>query len=72
MGRAKIGDPIWRLRSGEEPQRSKISKIFEYSALATNDAAEGVVSNIIGLSGFEEVDIGETLQAMEMLNCSPL
>ena len=58
-GRAKIGDPIWRLRSGEEPQRSKISKIFEYSALATNDAAEGVAGNIIGLSGFEEVDIGE-------------
>ena len=70
-GRAKIGDPIWRLRSGEEPQRSKISKIFEYSALATNDAAEGVAGNIIGLSGFEEVDIGETLAGDENVELLP-
>ena len=70
-GRAKIGDPIWRLRSGEEPQRSKISKIFEYSALATNDAAEGVAGNIIGLSGFEEVDIGETLAGNENVELLP-
>jgi GTP-binding protein len=60
-GSAKIGDPIWRLREGNSPERSKVSKIFEYSALATTDSAEGVAGNIIGLSGFEEVDIGETL-----------
>ena len=62
-GSAKIGDPIWRLREGKNPERSKVSKIFEYSALATNDAAEGVAGNIIGLSGFEEIDIGETLSS---------
>ena len=60
-GSAKIGDPIWRLKEGNTPERSKVSKIFEYSALATTDSAEGVAGNIIGLSGFEEVDIGETL-----------
>lgn len=60
-GTAKIGDSVWRLRSDASPERSKVSKIFEYSALSTNDSVEGVAGNIIGLSGFEEVDIGETL-----------
>ena len=60
-GKAAIGDTIWRLRGDAPPLRSKVSKIFEYSALATNDAVEGVAGNIIGLSGFEEIDIGETL-----------
>ena len=60
-GKAAIGDTIWRLRGNAPPLRSKVSKIFEYSALATNDAVEGVAGNIIGLSGFEEIDIGETL-----------
>ena len=60
-GKAEIGDTIWRLRGDAAPLRSKVSKIFEYSALSTNDAVEGVAGNIIGLSGFEEIDIGETL-----------
>ena len=60
-GKAAIGDTIWRLRGDAPPLRSKVSKIFEYSALAPHDAVEGVAGNIIGLSGFEEIDIGETL-----------
>jgi len=60
-GSVRIGDPIWRLRQDQKPERAKVSKVFEYSALATNDASEGVAGNIIGVSGFEEIDIGETL-----------
>ena len=60
-GSVRIGDPVWRLSGENEPERAKVTKVFEYSALSTNDASEGVAGNIIGLSGFEEVDIGETL-----------
>ena len=60
-GSVRIGDPVWRLSGENEPKRAKVTKVFEYSALSTNDASEGVAGNIIGLSGFEEVDIGETL-----------
>ena len=70
-GSAKIGDSVWRLREGHSPERSKVSKIFEYSALATNDSAEGVAGNIIGLSGFEEVDIGETLASNQDVELLP-
>ncbi|MEC7400640.1 MAG: GTP-binding protein, partial [Verrucomicrobiota bacterium] len=64
-GSVKIGDPIWRLQDGSRPEKGKVSKVFEYSALATNDAAEGVAGNIVGIAGFEELDIGETLASSE-------
>lgn len=62
-GRVKLGDTVWRLMKDAKPQRAKISKIFEYSALATTEADDAVAGNIVGLSGFEDVDIGETIAA---------
>ena len=64
-GNVSIGDTVWRLRQDSSPQRAKISKIFEYNALATAEAQQAVAGNIVGLSGFEEVDIGETIAASE-------
>lgn len=62
-GKVSIGDTVWRLMPGEKPQRAKISKVFEYSALATSETNDGIAGNIVGLSGFEDVDIGETIAA---------
>ncbi|MDF1823398.1 MAG: translational GTPase TypA [Verrucomicrobiales bacterium] len=60
-GRVKLGDTVWRLMKDQKPQRAKISKIFEYSALATREVDDAVAGNIVGLSGFEDVDISETI-----------
>ncbi|MCL4154865.1 UNVERIFIED_CONTAM: hypothetical protein GTU68_015821 [Idotea baltica] len=60
-GAVKLGDTVWRLMEGEKPQRAKISKIFEYSALATSEVPSAIAGNIVGLAGFEDVDIGETI-----------
>ena len=64
-GTVRLADVVWRLRKNEPPQRAKISKIFEYNALATTEATEGIAGNIVGLSGFEDVDIGETIATDE-------
>ncbi|MDF1740408.1 MAG: translational GTPase TypA [Verrucomicrobiales bacterium] len=60
-GSVKLGDTVWRLLKDEKPQRAKISKIFEYSALATSEVSEAIAGNIVGLAGFEDVDISETI-----------
>ena len=60
-GSVKAGNPVWRLGENGVSPRAKVTKVFEYSALATQDLSEGVAGNIVGVSGFEEVDIGETL-----------
>ncbi len=64
-GTLQVGDPIWRLSKELDPVQAKATKIFEYAALATNEASEGIAGNIIGLSGFEEVEIGETITSDE-------
>ena len=62
-GKVKAGDPVWRIGENGSSPRSKVTKVFEYSALATQDLSEGVAGNIVGVAGFEEVDIGETLSS---------
>ncbi len=62
-GSVEVGQTVWRLIPGGKPQRAKISKIFEYTALATSEATSGGAGHIVGLSGFEDVDIGETIAA---------
>lgn len=62
-GTVSVGDTVWRLAQGAKPQRAKITKVLEYSALATSEVNSAVAGNIVGLSGFEDVDIGETIAA---------
>lgn len=64
-GRAVKGDTIWLLRKDGTKVRSKISRIFEYTALQTSFAEEAIAGNIVGIAGFEDVDIGETLTMKE-------
>jgi len=70
-GSVKAGNPVWRIGENEVSPRAKVTKVFEYSALATQDLAEGVAGNIVGVSGFEEVDIGETLSGSPDVEAVP-
>ena len=71
-GTIKVGDPVFVLRHAEggKKVRAKITKIFEFTGLGQREVAEANAGNIIGLSGFEEVDIGDTLDIRE--NAHPL
>ncbi|MCP5539994.1 MAG: translational GTPase TypA [Akkermansiaceae bacterium] len=64
-GNVRNGDTVWRIGKDGDRERGKVTKIFEYSALATRDSELGVAGNIVGVSGFEDIDIGDTLGATE-------
>src|SRR5206468_2453284 len=52
--------------------RAKVTKVFEYTGLATQETAVGgVAGNIVGLSGFEDIDIGDTITADEAGHALP-
>ncbi|MCH6256626.1 translational GTPase TypA [Puniceicoccaceae bacterium K14] len=60
-GTVKIGDVIYRLNKDGKRERIKVTKVFEYSGLGSSESVEGVAGTIIGIAGFEEINIGETL-----------
>ena len=66
-GTIKVGDPLFVLRHSEggKKVRAKVTKIFEFTGLGQREVAEAHAGNIIGLSGFEDVDIGDTLDIRE-------
>jgi len=62
-GSIKQGESLYALRKDGKRQRVKITRLFTYSGVKSSDSAEGIAGDIIGLAGFEEIDIGDTLSA---------
>ncbi len=62
-GKIQKGDSLHLIRHDGSRVQAKVTKLFEYSGLQTTDSLVGVAGNIVGLSGFEGVEIGETLVA---------
>lgn len=62
-GEINIGDSVFVTHRDGKKDRAKITKLFEYSGLASTNATVGIAGNIVGLSGFEDIDIGETISA---------
>ena len=65
-GVIKVGDPLFILRHSDGKRvRGKITKVFEFTGLGQREVESATAGNIVGLSGFEDVDIGDTLDIRE-------
>lgn len=62
-GSIKQGETIHALRKDGSKQRVKITKLFTYSSVKDSESIEGIAGDIIGLAGFDDIDIGDTLSA---------
>ena len=60
-GHCNIGDSIVCIHRNGKRDRSVVTKIFEFSGLKSGEAISAEAGNIVGISGFEELSIGETL-----------
>ncbi len=62
-GSVKMGDRVFLLGKTpvEKPKPVKVTKVFQYTTLTTSDSVEGGAGDIVGISGFEDVDIGQTV-----------
>jgi GTP-binding protein len=63
-GTVKLGDRIWLM--GKEPgmpaKPVKVTKVFQYTGTGgSSESAIGTAGDIVGIAGFEDVDIGQTL-----------
>ncbi len=65
-GNIQVGDPVYVIRHSDNQRiRGKITKVFEFTGLGTRENDVAAAGNIVGLSGFEDIDIGDTLTADE-------
>jgi GTP-binding protein len=65
-GTVKVGDPVFVIRNADGKRvRAKVTKIFEFTGLGTAEAPTGEAGNIVGISGFEDIDIGDTIAIAE-------
>lgn len=60
-GTVAPGGTVYVARRDGSRVRSKLTRLFTYTGLSSADSAEGIAGDIVGLAGFEDVDIGETL-----------
>ena len=71
-GKAKLGDPVFVIRHSDGKRiRAKITQVFEYSGLGTIPAEFADAGHIVGLAGFEDIDIGDTIAANEDAHALP-
>ncbi|MSU68721.1 MAG: translational GTPase TypA [Opitutia bacterium] len=71
-GIATIGQNVFIVRHEDGKRiRAKITKVFEFTGLGTRETESAVAGNIVGLSGFEDIDIGDTLTADEAGHALP-
>ena len=67
-GKINVGDSVVCLHRDGQPERATVTAIFTYSGLEQIQIKEAAAGDIIGLTGFEEIRIGETLTDSEERN----
>ncbi|RFC43540.1 MAG: GTP-binding protein [Verrucomicrobia bacterium] len=70
-GKIKQGDVVWCIHIDGRKEKGKITAIFGHQGLAKVDLSEASAGDIIGVCGFEDVFIGETITDGESREALP-
>ena len=71
-GDIKVGQTIYALRKDGKRDRVKVTKMKSFSGAGnTDDVIDAVAGDIVGLAGFDDVDIGDTLAAQQDAESMP-
>jgi GTP-binding protein len=60
-GNVRVGDSIFCIHKDGRRNHAAVTKVFEFSGLKSGESLVGEAGNIVGIAGFDEVAIGETL-----------
>src|SRR5688500_16032658 len=60
-GKVKVGDPLVCIHGNGSKSKGKITAIFHFEGLKRIEIPEAHAGDIVGLTGFEDVFIGETI-----------
>jgi GTP-binding protein len=64
-GRVKVGESVICIHRDGRRERQKVTMLFNFSGLNQKRIEEAEAGNIVGITGFEEIAIGETITDSE-------
>ncbi len=70
-GKVKVGDPSVCIHGDGRKEKSKITAIFHFEGMKRIEIAEAHAGDIIGIAGFEDVFISETITDSEIREALP-
>jgi GTP-binding protein len=70
-GRVKMGDKVVCIHKNGQKEKGTVTKLLSHAGLAKIEIEEATAGNIVGLAGFEEVYIGETICDSEERDAVP-
>lgn len=70
-GKVKTGENIFLKKSNGEIQAGKVTKLFTFHGLERKEVEEACAGDIVMISGFPTIDIGETLLEKENQEALP-
>jgi GTP-binding protein len=70
-GKVHVGDQVCLKKGDGTTTKSKVSAIFSHQGMARVQIEEAHAGDIIGITGFEEVQIGETITNNESVEALP-
>ncbi len=69
-GKIKVGDPIVCIKGNGTRLQAKCTKVFHFSGMMRIEIPEAHAGDIVGISGFEDVFIGDTIT--DSMDAEPL
>ena len=70
-GRVAVGDPIFRITHEGKRVRARVTRLYHFAGLGTVECEAAEAGEIVGLAGPEDLDIGETLCALDTQEALP-
>src|SRR5690554_1636054 len=71
-GRVKVGDQVTLMKKDGETKNYRVTKLFSFKGLKRVEVKEAKAGDIIALSGMENINIGETVCAVNHHDPLPL
>jgi GTP-binding protein len=64
-GKVHPGDEVTLLKQNGTVMKGKVTKLFEYCGLKKNEIGEASAGDIVAITGFEKIELGDTLAGGE-------
>jgi len=60
-GKAVVGDEVTLMKQNGTTMKGRVTKLFEYKGLKRTEIAEALAGDIVAISGFDKIDLGDTI-----------